>query len=109
MTAATVQSDPLPDPTFDISGTREHSLNPAARTARCIVLSGRIGPFSFGECFLCGTSIREHANQAVVALVTSAFVDLILLLAVLLQLLNGCPRFCPRYRVFQRDLERERI
>src|SRR5437764_656779 len=85
------------------------SLNSAARTAGRIVLSGRIGPFSFGECFLGGTSIREHANQAVVALVTSAFVDLVLLLAVFLQFLNGCPRFCPRCRVFQRDLERKGI
>src|SRR6266850_945665 len=85
------------------------SLNSPPRTARRIVLSSRIRAFSFGECFLCSTSIREHANQAVVALVTSSFINLILLLAVLLQLLNSCPGFCPRRRVFDRDLERERI
>src|SRR2546425_8575148 len=90
-------------PPFDISETRQHSFNSSARATSGIVLSSRIRPFAFGECFLRGTSIREHANQAVVALVASALVDLIFLLAVFLQLLNSCPGSCPCCRVFDRE------
>src|SRR5438477_2509398 len=85
------------------------SLNPAPRPARSIILSRRIGTLSLGECFFRGTGIRKHAVQAVVALVASSLVDLILLVAVFLQLLNGCPGSCPGRGVLHRDLEGERV
>jgi hypothetical protein len=58
-------------------------LLPAYSTRR-IVLRGGIRTSTLAECFLCSASVGEHADQPVVALVTTAFVDLILLLAVLL-------------------------
>src|SRR5437016_886367 len=78
-------------------------------TAGGVVLGGRIRTATLGESFLCSARVREHANQSVIALVTPSLIDLILLIAVSPQLLDGCPGSRPRRRILHRHLERERI
>src|SRR5262249_3394148 len=82
---------------------------PAPRATGSIVLSRRIGTASFGKCLLRGARVCEHTNQAVVALVAVPLIDLILLIAVLFQFLDGRPRSCPCGGILNPDLVGERI
>src|SRR5207253_2512407 len=51
----------------------------------------------------------EHADHAVIALVTASFIHLVLLIAVLRQFLHGSPRFRKRRRILYGYPEGERI
>src|SRR2546427_4788475 len=86
-----------------------HLFDPAAGATGSIVLSRRIGAASFGKCLLRGARVREHTNQAVVALVAVPLINLILLIAVLLQFLDGRPWPCPCGWILNRDLVGKRI
>src|SRR5438876_1327861 len=81
-----------------------HLFDPAAGATGSIVLSRRIGTASFGKCLLCGARVREHTNQAVVALVAVSLINLILLIAVLLQFLDARPCLFPCVWIFNLDL-----
>ena len=87
----------------------DHLFDPAAGATRRIVLCRRIGTASFGKCLLRGARVREHTNQAVVALVAVPLINLIFLITVLLQFLDGRPRPCPSGRILNRDLVGKRI
>src|SRR5947208_15421515 len=86
-----------------------HLCDPAAGATGSIVLSRRIGTASFGKCLLRGARVGEHTNQAVVALVAVSLINLILLIAVLLQFLDGRPWPCPCGWILNRDLVGKRI
>src|SRR5439155_18692694 len=63
----------------------------------------------FCKCLFRGAYVRRHTKQALVALMAVHLINLILLIAVLLQSLDGRPWPCPCGRILNRDLVGKRI
>src|SRR5438128_5529088 len=87
-----------------VAGFSPRSLLLWSRSSSSVVLGCRIRTAALRKSFLCSTRVCKHADQAVIALVASSFIDLIRLIVVFRQLLDGCPWFSPRRWILDRHL-----